>query len=258
MLAHVRAGKGSTVVFLHGFCEWKGYWLPAVDVLSASFECICIDLPGHGNSPVMPNITMEDMAKEVVDTLTKLHIYDFTLVGHSMGGYVALAIAEQFPEKVKGLCLCNSTAMPDSEEKKQQRNKTIDYLRENGVKAFIKPFVPPLFHPENRDACADIIEAITERGLKLKNEAIAAATIAMRNRPDRTHVLKQINVPVLFIIGKNDTAVKFEDIMPQVSMPRHTYIQINEPCGHQSLYECKHESIKMIESFAFISNGNNA
>ncbi|MFN0048465.1 MAG: alpha/beta fold hydrolase [Cytophagales bacterium] len=252
MLSYSDNGKGNALVFLHGYCESMAVWNAFDAQLSQTNRVICIDLPGYGKSKPIPHLSMESMADAVFEAINHLEIKHFVVIGHSMGGYVALALAEKHPKSIMGLCLFHSTAYPDSEEKQAQRNKTIKYLNENGVEAFIRPFVPPLFHSPNRERCKASIQKLIDIGLSTPLNVISESAAAMRDRPDRTHVLSESKFPVLFIVGKNDGAVKPEDSMAQSLLPSKSYVQILGETGHQGLFERESETIKMLEAFEHI------
>ena len=128
-LTYREAGEGLPVVFLHGFCETKDLWHSYMEPLSKVCRVFALDLPGFGdNSPLTDPLTIADMAEQVYNTLINLGIEQCIMIGHSMGGYVALAFSEKFPSRLKGLGLFHSTAYPDSVEKKQARDKTIDFI----------------------------------------------------------------------------------------------------------------------------------
>ena len=115
------SGKGSAIVLLHGFLENNTMWNEITKVLSKRNKVICIDLLGHGKTENHGYIhTMEDQAEMVKAVLNHLHLRKYIIIGHSMGGYIALAYSKLFPQNIKGLCLMNSTALPDSEEKKNK------------------------------------------------------------------------------------------------------------------------------------------
>ena len=252
MLSYKSTGSGPVIVFLHGFCEAKEVWESSHARLSGKYRVISIDFPGSGQSESAGELSIDSMAEQVYHLLKSLKIDKYIIVGHSMGGYVSLALAEKHPEVLVGLCLFHSTAYPDSEEKKQQRNKTINYLNEHGVEAFIRPFVPPLFYPQNRAACEKDIQMLIEVGCKVPLKIIGSCVATMRDRPDRTHVLKEAKFPVLFIIGKNDTSIKMEDVIVQSQMPANGYVQILENTAHQGIYEREKETNGMLNAFAGI------
>lgn len=251
-LGYTDTGKGPAIVLIHGFCESKNYWTDAVTALSPQFRVITFDVPGYGESEAIDNFTLEAVADAFAWKLELLGVQKALFVGHSMGGYIALALAERHAGLMAGLCMFHSTAYEDSEEKKAQRDKTIRYLNDNGVEAFIRPFVPPLFYAKNRQKCEAAIAQITEEGLKLDLKVIAASVAAMRDRPERTHVLTDANYPVLYIVGKNDASVKLEDSISQLHLAPKSYAQILDDTGHQGFFEKQEETLAMLKAFAGI------
>ena len=142
-------GKGRAVVLLHGFLESIELFEEFSTRLSRSFRVISIDLPGHGQTPSLGYIhTMDLMAKCAKKVMDSLHLKKYVVVGHSMGGYAALAFAGLFPENVSGLCLFHSTALPDSEEKKKDRERVAEIVKQDH-KQFVSDLIPKLFAAEN-------------------------------------------------------------------------------------------------------------
>ena len=133
MLNYEISGNGKEdLVLVHGFMENLLVWEDLENYLSKKFRLIKIDLPGHGRSEIYGEVhTMELMADEVKKVAEKLKLEKFHLLGHSMGGYMALAFAEKFPETLKSLTLFFSTYYPDDEEKKEQRRKSFRIILEN-------------------------------------------------------------------------------------------------------------------------------
>jgi len=248
-LTHKITGTGPALVFLHGFCETKEIWNVCHAKLSDKYTIISLDLCADIPIESIEKPSMESMAESVHSTALALGIDSYLLVGHSMGGYVALALAQKYPAVISGLCMFHSTAYADSEEKKMQRSKTIAYLHEHGVEAFIRPFVPQLFYPQNRKKCELAIAQLIEMGCKVPLPVIAACAVAMRDRPNRTEVLVQAAYPVLFIIGKNDGAVKPEDALAQAQLPAESYVQLLSETAHQGIFEKKTETISMLRAF---------
>jgi pimeloyl-ACP methyl ester carboxylesterase len=145
-------GDGPVVVLLHGFLEDSSIYDEMAKILAISYRVVCIDLPGHGLSGVVGyRHSMEDMASAVRQVLDTLGVDSCTLVGHSMGGYVALAFAELFPMKTDGLVLFHSTALADSETKLKDRERAIAVVRKN-AEAFVRSSIPMLFAEDSRDA----------------------------------------------------------------------------------------------------------
>ncbi|GAA4433969.1 alpha/beta hydrolase [Pontibacter saemangeumensis] len=245
------AGSGDTLVFLHGFCESKQVWADFVKPLANQFRTIALDLPGHGgNTGNSGNLSIENQAEDVRRQLDELEVKRCILVGHSMGGYVGMAFAEKYGHMLGGLCLFHSSALPDTDEKKENRNKTIDFVERNGVTAFINPFIEPLFYAGNRDRLKQEIELMKEIGRRTPKEAVVGALTAMRDRPDRTAVLKQARFPVLFIFGKEDGAVPLEKALEQCHLPDNSTVLFLGNTGHMGMFERKNETQKALQNFA--------
>jgi len=248
-LAYTDSGAGIPLVLIHGFCESKSIWQEFESELFSHFRVISLDLPGFGESPQLPLTTIETFADAVNGLLLELSIKKCVLVGHSLGGYVSLAFGEKYPDKLLGLGLFHSTAFADPEEKKQNRNKTIEFLKVNGVPAFIEPFVPGLFYPKYRKNHATAIHKLIEIGLGTSALSIIATTEAMRDRIDRTSVLKSLDVPVLFIVGKNDNAVPLESSLLQISLAKTTHVLILDETAHMGMFERKKETLDFLKGF---------
>lgn len=220
MLYYEVKGEGHPVVLLHGYLENLKMWNSISDELSKFYKIISIDLPGHGKSKVYEKIhTMEFMAEKVAEVFEELHIAQSVLVGHSMGGYVTLAFAELFPERMKGLILLNSTTLPDSEEKKTQRLKAVETAQRN-FDALVKMSIPTLFAENNRESLKEEMEFAKELARETSIEGTTAALLGMRERPDRTQILEKSACPVGILIGKYDQAINPEElkkIIPQKS-----------------------------------------
>ncbi len=244
---YAESGKGSAVVLLHGFLENSSMWNQVSQELSKRNRVICIDLLGHGQTGNLGYIhTMEDQAQMVKAVLTHLRLRKQVLVGHSMGGYVALSFTKLFPESVKGLCLMNSTALPDSEEKKINRDRAIKAVKQN-PKTFIKIAIPMLFSEKNREILNEEIELITQEALQITHQGIIAALEGMKIRKNQISIYKTANFPVLMIVGKQDPALDYESL---ISQTKNTKVKVIEfPDGHMSHIENKDSLIKNLAIF---------
>jgi len=248
---YIDAGAGEALVFLHGFCESKQVWAEFMKPLQQQFRTIALDLPGHGdNTHSTGSFSMEDQAEDVKRQLDKLEVKRCVLVGHSMGGYVSLAFAEKYGHMLQGLCLFHSSALPDTDEKKENRDKTIAYVERNGVVNFINPFVEPLFYRENRDRLKKEIEMMKEIGRQTPKATVVGALAAMRDRADRRQVLQQAKYPVLFIFGKDDGAVPLEKALEQCHLPGNSIVSFLAETGHMGMFERTYETRKVLEKFA--------
>lgn len=242
-------GKGRAVVLLHGFLESKNIWRDYISQLSSSKRVIAIDLPGHGLSSCFGYLhTMELMAEAVNAVLIDENIRKAVFVGHSMGGYVALAFAEMFPDKVKGLNLFFSTAQADTIAKKEARLQAIDLVKQNH-KSFIRKAIPMLFRAKNRKIFKQEINALKEEALKTPKQGIIAALRGMRERPDREILLQFCPYPVLFTIGKYDPALDSNDLLNQAQSGENTQYKLFNDIGHMGFIEAKEECFKSMRQF---------
>ena len=232
-----KLGKGKTVVLIHGFGEDSRIWDGTIEALQDKFQLIVPDLPGTGSSALEPGLSMESMATGIKTILDTEKISTATLLGHSMGGYISLAFAELYPDRLTALGLVHSSAYADSETKKETRRKSIEFIRKQGSAAFLEASSPNLFAEQHRISMADTIKQLIQRHSYQQPEALIAFTEAMMARPDRTEILKKSKFPVLFIIGRHDQAVPFADSMQQVHLPELSYIYILEKSGHMGMLE---------------------
>ena len=232
-------GKGAAVVLLHGFLENSTMWNNVVPKLVQKNRVITIDLFGHGQTESIGYIhSMDEMAKGVHAVLKSLRLRRVQIIGHSMGGYVALAFTEYYPKMVKAICLMNSTARADSDEKKKNRDRAIRAVKHTYA-TFIRISVLNLFKPENRDIFQDEIELVTKEALKTPLQGIIAALEGMKIRPDRTSVLSKRNIKKIMIIGKDDPALDYNSLKEQAKT--YNIKTIEFPDGHMSHIENKKE-----------------
>ncbi|CAN5899495.1 alpha/beta hydrolase [soil metagenome] len=250
------SGTGSTVVFLHGYCESRQIWTSFSERLDRKFRVVTLDLPGFGHySKPVENYSLEAMADYVYEALTDLEVVKCVLIGHSLGGYVALAVAEKYPDLLLGLGLFHSSALADTDEKKENRNKTVAFQQEHGLQKFIYSFFPPLFHEENRERLEAEIQDLIRIGSETKPQAAIEVMKAMRDRPDRTHVLREAEYPVLFISGKEDNAVSLEQTLQQCHLPQHSSTLFLGQTAHMGMYERPVETLVAVEKFLEVIYG---
>lgn len=228
-------GKGTAVVLLHGFLENKKMWDGYISVLSQKNRLITIDLLGHGDSECLGYVhSMEENAQVVRSVLTHLRIRKAVFIGHSMGGYVALAFAELYPNGMKGLVLLNSTAKADGAERKKNRDRAIVAVKQN-YGNFIRMSIANLFSEGNREKLRSEIEKVKKEALKTPLQGVVASLEGMKIRKDRTFVLKESVCPKLLILGEKDPVLAFEETKSQI---KNTTVKlISFPDGHMSPIE---------------------
>lgn len=242
-----KTGQGKTLVLLHGFLESSEVWNELVELLKNDFSLIIPDLLGHGKTPSVANIqSMEMMAEAVFSVLESEKIEKATFVGHSMGGYVSLAFAEKYPQKVAGLVLMNSTPLPDSDEKKRNRERVAKAV-DSDKSFFIRNAVTHLFSEKNQTLMHSEVEKIIEIAMKTPSEGIKAASLGMKDRPDRTHILTCAPAKLL-IIGKNDGLIPANELTALATEHNVPFTVLEG--GHMSYIENKSETIDILKKFA--------
>ncbi|MBI4947192.1 MAG: alpha/beta hydrolase [Bacteroidetes bacterium] len=245
-------GKGRVIVLLHGFLESLEIWDELSAKLSKSFRVIAIDLPGHGRTPVIGYVhSMELMAECVKAVMDSIGLRKYVVVGHSMGGYVALAFAELFPKHITGLCLFHSTALPDSEARKKDRNRVAEIVKKDRQQ-FVSELIPKLFAEENIPLLKQEVSKAKQIALNTPKEGIVAALKGMKERPSRELILKNTSCPVLFIIGKKDALLAWDNLLLLTSLPKSSYNIVLEHAGHMGFYEAPEETFKAIRKFSRI------
>ncbi len=248
-LYYEKQGKGPVLVLLHGYPESGAIWNRFRERLSEQFTVITPDLPGLGQSELIGEIqSMEMMAAAVDAILKKEKVKKCVMVGHSMGGYVSLAYADLYPEKLVGLGLFHSMALEDGEEAKANRERTIALIRKS-KNSFLNQFIPNLFAPHHIDAFDAEIRTMKETAARVPAEALIACMAGMKLRPDRTHVFRNLKVPVLFILGKHDSRMPVERIIPQTQMPEISFILILGNSGHMGFYEDEKLTLRAVADF---------
>lgn len=227
-------GDGHPVVFLHGFMESLTMW----DYLHPEnfpFQSILIDLPGHGDSPISfeqsaPSI--EEMAQKVAELLTRLGTDHYDVVGHSMGGYVALALKEKYTACGK-VILLNSNFWEDPEQKKIDRVRVAD-LAIKAKDLFVSEAIPGLFYAFSRDHIA--VKSLIKEAKEMSGEAIAFASLAMRNRPNRRSVIETFEQDILILQGVEDPLIAQNKMLEMLGdlKPKLIFVQ---GAGHMSHIE---------------------
>lgn len=240
-------GKGTAVVLLHGFLENKTMWQAFVPELSKKHRVITVDLLGHGETECLGYVhAMEDQADMLFALFMHLKVRKVVLVGHSMGGYVALAFAELYPDFMKGLFLLNSTSRADSDERKLNRDRAIVCVKQN-YGAFVSMSIANLFSEDNHERLADEIEKVKEQALKTPLQGIVAALEGMKIRKDREVILHFAPYPMQLVLGQKDGVLHYEDSLEQIE---GTKVELTTfPDGHMSHIENEAALMKVLLGF---------
>ena len=248
-------GSGYPVLLVHGFGEDGEIWNNQVEFLKERFQLIVPDLPGSGHSEMIDDMSMDGMA-EVIKCIIDAEIFENpplggggAFIGHSMGGYITLAFVEKYPEYLTGFGLFHSTAYADSDEKKAARRKGIEVIREKGAFEFLKTTTPNLFSQKTRNERPELIAGQISRLVNFSPAALIAYYEAMIQRPDRTQLLKESAIPVLFIMGEQDQAIPLQDGLQQCHLPDRSSIHILRQSGHMGMLEEMEKSNNELENF---------
>ncbi|HEY5461858.1 MAG TPA: alpha/beta hydrolase [Hanamia sp.] len=239
-------GKGQPVLLLHGFAEDGNIWNKQVHDLKENFLLIIPDLPGSGQSEMLDGkCTLNDYAEvvkaiadEVVIKKNKKEATNlFSLVGHSMGGYITLAFAEKYPELLNSFGLFHSSAFADDEQKIATRKKGIEFIKKNGTEAFLKTSIPNLFSEQTQKERPELIAQLINISKNISPEALIQYYEAMIKRSCRTSVLESFSKPILFIAGKYDKAVPLEISLRQIHLPAFSFMHILQHSAHIGMWE---------------------
>ena len=236
-IAYSIIGSGSPVMLVHGFGEDGQVWRNQVDALKDKFQLIIPDLPGSGQSELIDDMSMSGMAEVLHSIIHEENIDRCVVIGHSMGGYITLALVENYWNHVSAFGLFHSSSFADSEEKKAARRKGIDHINQYGAFEFLKTATPNLFSQLTKDEKPELVDEQLALLHNFLPKALVSYYEAMIQRPDRTEILRQATVPVLFIIGKYDAAVPPEDSLQQSHLPEKSYIHILQHSGHMGMLE---------------------
>jgi 3-oxoadipate enol-lactonase len=201
------AGAGRPVVFLHGFPLGADQWLPQILAVPKGWRFVAPDLRGFGGADpggVAGGITMDTYASDAIELMAHLEIPRAVIAGLSMGGYVALAMARRAPTRVAGLVLADTRATADNAEARAGRDATLARLHRDGPLGVGRAMLPKLLGTTTRREQPDLAEAITRIVEENTPDGLAAAIIAMRDRPDSTPLLASLACPTVVIVGDED------------------------------------------------------
>lgn len=255
-LAYDRRGDGPPLVLLHGFPLDHHLWDEVVPLLADTFDIIRPDLRGFGESTTVDSIyTMDDYAADIAGLLDHLEIQKAAIVGHSMGGYIALAFARLYPERVRGLGLVSSQILADSPDRKEGRYKSAKDVLENGISNVVATMTPKFTNDENLQAFAQ------ESMERQQPAAYIGALKAMAERSDSTPLLSSLqdgyasqgsafHFPVVLIHGDSDALIPVDRAREvKAALPDAHFVEI-PGAGHMPMMEAKEKTAEALKQLA--------
>lgn len=248
-LHYTEQGSGTPLVLLHGFPFSSAIWREQITRLSDQYRVITPDLRGHGRSPITDDVyTMELLAADVIALLDTLAIDQAVVIGHSMGGYVALALARIAPERLLALGLVGSQAAADSEEARKKRFEMVAAVTKRGSVAVAEAQMPRLFAPiEHEDDT--IKEQVNALMLSTKPAALINTLKGMAARPDSTAMMSGFALPMLIVAGDKDAIIPLENSETLATLPTNCTLATIENGGHMMMLEQPQATTLAIRQF---------
>ena len=244
-LAYTRRGKGTPLVLLHGYPLDHHLWDDVAPLLEDTFELILPDLRGFGESTIVDSpFTMDDYASDIAGLLDQLGIQKTAIVGHSMGGYVALAFARLYPERVSGLGLVSSQVLADPPDRKEGRYKSAADVSDKGIGGVVETMTPKFTSDERLRAFA------RETMERQQPAAFIGALQAMAERMDSTPLLPSFKFPVVIIHGEADALIPIDRAREvKNAIPQAHLVELNG-AGHIPMMEAKEETARALKYLA--------
>ncbi|MFF2483358.1 alpha/beta fold hydrolase [Paenibacillus sp. NPDC058071] len=241
--------EAPVVVLLHGFCGSSSYWEKVVPLLAGRARLLIPDLRGHGRSSSSSEeaYTMEMYASDLADMLSRLEIAEAHLLGHSLGGYITLAFAERYGDRLRSFGLVHSTSLPDSEAAKANRDASAAAIRKDGIEAFIDGLVPKLFAAGHLETMEETVERWKRIGYGTSPAGAVGASLGMKERPDRTEVLKRWNKPLLLLAGEHDQIMPTERTL--IADGENVAQVLLSGSGHMAMAEQPNEFAQAVSNF---------
>jgi pimeloyl-ACP methyl ester carboxylesterase len=245
-----KVGQGPDVVLIHGYPMDSRVWEKFLPLLADDFTLFVPDLPGLGKSkPIEGEFSLAGVAHLLNQWVETSGIHAPVIIGHSMGGYIALEMIKQYPSRYKGLALFHSTAKEDNQEKKDSRTKVIQFVRDNGVLAFTSNFIQPLFADPSHPAVARVKEITMDAS----EAAVVGYTRAMRDRNDNTGVLRDFSKPILIVGGEHDKGIPVDSLREQAKLNPRIDLTVVKDVGHMGMWERPVETAGIVKSFLYKS-----
>ncbi len=249
-IAYTKTGQGQAVVFIHGLGLQKEIWNTVIATLKENFCCIAIDLPGSGRSSYVPDFELDDYATQIHHILQHEKINYVSIIGHSLGGYVALAFGRLFPHQLVSLGLFHSTAFVDNEEKINNRKQIIRVAQEKkDASFFFSTLIQNQFSKQNQTQMQTSIKQWTEASKCISWQALVQYQTAILQRTSGEQWLQTTPMPVLFVYGEHDAFIDKTDIFSQALLCKKPSLYNLKNSAHIGMLEETSQSIDLLNHF---------
>ncbi|MCF8335283.1 MAG: alpha/beta hydrolase [Bacteroidales bacterium] len=243
-------GEGEPLFLIHGYLESLEIWDEFTEQLARHFKVVRMDLPGHGKSEAVDDThDMELLAEAAKAVLDENQIISCTVIGHSMGGYVTLAFADLYPEKVNRFSLFHSHPFPDSDQVRRNRQNAIENIKTGKKEEICRSHIPKTFADDNLQDFEEQVERAKSIALQTPEKGIIANLKGMMNRPDRSQLVKNTNKPFLLIAGKKDNFIDYHTVIPKIELPEKGEVVTLEYSGHMGFIEERQRSLDVVRNF---------
>jgi len=244
------AGRGTTLVLLHGFPLNRSMWREQVEALSGEFRVVAPDLRGQGETPLGGDgVTMARMAEDVAALLDELNLGRVVLGGLSMGGYVAFEFFRNFPERVHALVLADTRPQADTDEGRRAREENARRALAEGMGPIVEAMLPKLLSAATLERDAETVGRVRGLMLGADPEGAAAALRGMAERRDQTDLLASIDVPTLVVVGSEDALTPPSDARALSAGIEGSRLAVIEGAGHLSNVERPEEFNRALGEF---------
>ena len=235
-ISYTEKGQGTPLILIHAFPTDQRLWAPQQETLQSYFRVITLDLWGFGQSSTVDGnaVTMDDYADELKQLLDQLHIQKAIIGGESMGGYIALAFLEKYPNRIQGLILSDTQSIADSPETKEKRETSAVQVLKEGTSQLIQNFLPKALSSEATDETQKFLQTILEVQTPT---AVASALRGMALRHDTSHILENTALPILIITGEQDALISPEQSKNMQTLAKNSKLVVISHAGHLSNLE---------------------
>ena len=249
-LVYSDQGEGRCIVLLHGYLERGEVWQTFTEQFHGDYRFIIPDLPGHGDSGSWGKVhTMDELATSLLAILDAEGIDKVFLAGHSMGGYVCMAFADLYAHKLSGYSLVHSTPFSDSQEKRENRDREISLVLCRKKRQIVLDNIPKAFATDNLNRMVSQVESLKQMAMQSPDDGIIALLNGMKERPDRSAVLQNPDLPLLLVGGMKDNYIPTEVFDAVVSLAPHAMVLRLKESGHMGFLEQQEELVTAFVEF---------